>query len=52
MAIFINEAIMIGLYDQLPNNDTIIFSLLLSSFLLFGSLIKSIIIEHITRIEK
>lgn len=47
MAIFMNEAIMIWIYDQQPTITTSILSLLLGSFMLFMSLFKSIIIEHI-----
>lgn len=47
MAIFMNEAIMIGFYDHDPNTTKTILSLLVSSFMLFVNLFKSIIIEHI-----
>ena len=47
MAIFMNEAIMVGFFDYQPNTTTTVLSLLVSSFMLFVSLFKSIIIEHI-----
>lgn len=47
MAIFMNEAIMVGFFDYEPNTTTTVLSLLVSSVMLFVSLFKSIIIEHI-----
>lgn len=49
-AIFVNEAILITFYDTIPNENTVLFSLLVSSFLLLTSLFKSITIEHLERI--